>query len=331
MYPNISKVKFGIPMPSQGILSKKGLELSSSAGGGEIVGGYIDPATVGVERCWLTVDNGYGMSTELITIRSIDPYAPVLSPEVSLNSKTGLNINYVPEGSFLTTGSGERVRTVEWTAKNLPDGLSLDSGTGRITGKVETVGSYLFTLSVQTNCGSASSVVALYVSPMQAETLDNPFESGNGLVLSIESLLGTEEIAVWRVSPPGGEVLFTPAKCDVIEEIDYYDRRNNQWQFSETQKRLYGNSYFLADIDHIETDSSSTSVFFKFTSMTNGSRFSTITTRNIDWGTAVYRYGDLEISLPVSTFVSLPPRNTQEWSSRKAVFQYFVSVSPIGS
>lgn len=129
-----------------------------------------------MDKVLVTVNNGYGTASEIVTVNYLDLLAPVFKPAtVTLNCKQNVDVNWLPTGSHLVLGSGDRIRHVEWTARDLPDGISLDTKIGRLTGKISVCGNYESYLTVSTNCGIATCKLLWIVSPLQVATISNPF------------------------------------------------------------------------------------------------------------------------------------------------------------
>ena len=100
---------------------------------------------------------------ELITSKKTEPYilTPVPSDKPQINSAKVFGVR--PGNPFLYTIAATGKRPMTFSAKNLPDGLALDSLTGLITGKLLQRGDYKVTLMVVNELGSTEKELLIKV------------------------------------------------------------------------------------------------------------------------------------------------------------------------
>lgn len=191
---------------------------------------------MGVDRVRITVDNGFGTSSELVTVKYLDLLSPVIEP-VTLDCKQNVDINWLPTGKFLMLGSGDRIRHVEWSAINLPDGIHLDTETGRLTGKISAYGNYESYLSVSTNCGTATCKLLWAVAPARILTLSNP--SCRTVYFNPNATQCLE--LVWCVSPQGGKVQYaSQTRYMYVHYRDVYNSKSGGRSFGSATYKETG-------------------------------------------------------------------------------------------
>ncbi|MBN2019647.1 MAG: putative Ig domain-containing protein [Sedimentisphaerales bacterium] len=86
---------------------------------------------------------------------------PNESPKPRINSAKVFGVR--PGNPFLFTIASTGTRPMTFEAKGLPEGLTLDSQTGRITGKVEKPGTYIVTLKASNALGKAAGTLKIIV------------------------------------------------------------------------------------------------------------------------------------------------------------------------
>ena len=102
---------------------------------------------------------------------------PKVSPEPRINGAKVFGVR--PGNPFLFTIAATGKKPMSFSAENLPEGLTLDSSTGRITGNTITEGTYDVTLKVQNSLGKAESNLKIVVGDKIALTPPMGWNSWN--------------------------------------------------------------------------------------------------------------------------------------------------------
>ena len=118
---------------------------------------------------------------KLITFNPISSYPYILTPKPSDKPKINSAGVYGarPGSPFLFRIPATGDRPMIFSAKNLPDGLTIDSNTGIITGKVETKGTYEVVLNAKNAKGSASKKLKIEIGDRIALTPTMGWNSWN--------------------------------------------------------------------------------------------------------------------------------------------------------
>ncbi len=103
-----------------------------------------------------------------------------------------------PGSTFLYTIPATGIRPMSFSAENLPAGLTLDSKTGRITGRINTPGEYTVKLTATNSLGSASREFRIIAGDKIALTPPMGWNSWNcwGNAVSQEKVLSSAKAMV---------------------------------------------------------------------------------------------------------------------------------------
>lgn len=150
----------------------KQLELIVTDGGN---GPYYDHAD------WADAKFETSEGAKLITFNPISSKPYILTPKQSNKPKINSACVYGgrPNSPFLFRIAATGDRPMIFSAKNLPDGLTIDSNTGIITGKVETKGTYEVVLNAKNAKGSASKKLKIEIGDRIALTPTMGWNSWN--------------------------------------------------------------------------------------------------------------------------------------------------------
>ena len=118
---------------------------------------------------------------KLITFNPISSIPYILTPKPSDKPKINSASVYGgrPNSPFLFRVAATGERPMTFSAKNLPDGLTIDSKTGIITGKVDTKGTYEVVLNAKNAKGSASKKLKIEIGDRIALTPTMGWNSWN--------------------------------------------------------------------------------------------------------------------------------------------------------
>ena len=159
--------------------------LSINSGSGAITG---TPSATGTNSVTLTARDTGGLSTTGVVSINVAPNtAPVFSGSaLSATGTIGSMLSYtLPTGTFTDANTGQ---TLTYTVSGLPAGLSINSGSGAITGMPSATGVSSVTITATDPAGaSASGTVSLSVSPNQSPVFSGSLASATGLVGSMFS------------------------------------------------------------------------------------------------------------------------------------------------
>ncbi len=159
--------------------------LSINSGSGALTG---TASTTGSNSVVFTATDTGGLSaSSTLGITVVPNVAPVFSGSLaSVSATVGTPLNYtLPTGTFTDANTGQ---TLGYTATGLPAGLSINSGSGAITGTPSATGTSSVTLTARDTGGlSTSGVVAINVAPNQAPVFSGSALSATGLVGSMFS------------------------------------------------------------------------------------------------------------------------------------------------
>ena len=150
----------------------KQLELIVTDGGN---GPYYDHAD------WADAKFETSEDAKLITFNPISSIPYILTPKPSDKPKINSASVYGgrPNSPFLFRVAATGERPMTFSAKNLPDGLTIDSKTGIITGKVDTKGTYEVVLNAKNAKGSASKKLKIEIGDRIALTPTMGWNSWN--------------------------------------------------------------------------------------------------------------------------------------------------------
>ena len=150
----------------------KQLELIVTDGGN---GPYYDHAD------WADAKFETSEGAKLITFNPISSIPYILTPKPSDKPKINSASVYGgrPNSPFLFRVAATGERPMTFSAKNLPDGLTIDSKTGIITGKVDTKGTYEVVLNAKNAKGSASKKLKIEIGDRIALTPTMGWNSWN--------------------------------------------------------------------------------------------------------------------------------------------------------
>ena len=150
----------------------KQLELIVTDGGN---GPYYDHAD------WADAKFETSEDAKLITFNPISSKPYILTPKPSDKPKINSASVYGgrPNSPFLFRVAATGERPMTFSAKNLPDGLTIDSKTGIITGKVDTKGTYEVVLNAKNAKGSASKKLKIEIGDRIALTPTMGWNSWN--------------------------------------------------------------------------------------------------------------------------------------------------------
>ena len=150
----------------------KQLELIVTDGGN---GPYYDHAD------WADAKFETSEGAKLITFNPISSKPYILTPKPSNKPKINSASVYGgrPNSPFLFRVAATGERPMTFSAKNLPDGLTIDSKTGIITGKVDTKGTYEVVLNAKNAKGSASKKLKIEIGDRIALTPTMGWNSWN--------------------------------------------------------------------------------------------------------------------------------------------------------
>ncbi len=149
-----------------------GLSISSSTG--TITG---TPTTNNAYSTTVTINDGFGGSDSEGFTFTIANTAPVLAMIGDQSSSVGTAANVTPSAS---DANGD---TIGWSATGLPTGLSIDSGTGAITGTPSAAGSYSTVVSISDgNSGADSESLTWTVVVGNAPPVLTPIEERSATV-----------------------------------------------------------------------------------------------------------------------------------------------------
>ncbi|GGP04813.1 alpha-galactosidase [Cloacibacterium rupense] len=150
----------------------KQLELIVTDGGN---GPYYDHAD------WADAKFETSEGTKLITFNPISSIPYILTPKPSDKPKINSASVYGgrPNSPFLFRVAATGERPMTFSAKNLPDGLTIDSKTGIIIGKVDTKGTYEVVLNAKNAKGSASKKLKIEIGDRIALTPTMGWNSWN--------------------------------------------------------------------------------------------------------------------------------------------------------
>lgn len=150
----------------------KQLELIVTDGGN---GPYYDHAD------WADAKFETSEDAKLITFNPISSIPYILTPKPSDKPKINSASVYGgrPNSPFLFRVAATGERPMTFSAKNLPDGLTIDSKTGMITGKVDTKGTYEVVLNAKNAKGSASKKLKIEIGDRIALTPTMGWNSWN--------------------------------------------------------------------------------------------------------------------------------------------------------
>ena len=150
----------------------KQLELIVTDGGN---GPYYDHAD------WADAKFETSEGAKLITFNPISSIPYILTPKSSDKPKINSASVYGgrPNSPFLFRVASTGERPMTFSAKNLPDGLTIDSKTGIITGKVDTKGTYEVVLNAKNAKGSASKKLKIEIGDRIALTPTMGWNSWN--------------------------------------------------------------------------------------------------------------------------------------------------------
>jgi len=84
-------------------------------------------------------------------------------PNASPRINTAMVFGATPGNPFLFTVATTGIRPIQFSADNLPKGLSIDLKTGIITGSVKESGNYLTTLKAKNEFGEASKELKIVI------------------------------------------------------------------------------------------------------------------------------------------------------------------------
>ena len=159
--------------------------LSINSGSGAITG---TPSATGTNSVTLTARDTGGLSTTGVVSINVAPNtAPVFSGSaLSATGTIGSMLSYtLPTGTFTDANTGQ---TLTYTVSGLPAGLSINSGSGAITGMPSATGVSSVTITATDPAGaSASGTVSLSVAPNQSPVFSGSLASATGLVGSMFS------------------------------------------------------------------------------------------------------------------------------------------------
>ena len=183
-----------------------GLSIDASTG---VITGTV--TTAGTYNFAVSVTTNIGTATENVTaVIEMHSYPPsVDSGSFSCNMTQEL-VRYIPAGTNTELDSSKGITSVQWSASNLPSGLSINSSTGNITGTPPTAGTWNATVTCTTNYGSASNTITITVNKYYPPKISltafdaNMTQSvsgvyGSGTNVDIDSSKGITSVA-WSAS-----------------------------------------------------------------------------------------------------------------------------------
>lgn len=141
----------------------KGLAITSPSLSGEKRGtGVITgtPLQDSISRVLLRVETNYGTAEEYVTVKTKPPYEPSFEEETKpISAKTGEDIDIQLTGTNMVPTADYTVRDVRWEADNLPEGVTLNPVTGRLTGRPVTGGNSTTVITCRNQSGIATQVI----------------------------------------------------------------------------------------------------------------------------------------------------------------------------
>jgi hypothetical protein len=138
-----------------------GLSVNTSTG---LISGT--PTTVGTYSVTISATNAGGTGSATLVI-TISPAAPVIQPPFTATGTVGSNFSYTINATNNPTS---------YNATGLPAGLTINTSTGKITGKPTTAGIYQVTLSATNAGGTGTATLVITVGPFTATgTVGVPF------------------------------------------------------------------------------------------------------------------------------------------------------------
>ena len=140
--------------------------LSVNTGTGAITG---TPSGAGTSSVTISATNASGTGTASLSI-TINP--PPSSPPV-ITSATTASANVGVSFTYNITASNS---PASYNATNLPAGLSVNTGTGAITGQPTTAGTTNVTISATNNAGTGSATLAITVTALTPGSLPAPWQ-----------------------------------------------------------------------------------------------------------------------------------------------------------
>lgn len=168
--------------------------LSINSGTGAITG---TPTTNNAYSTTVTINDGFGGSDSESFTFTIANTAPVLAMIGDQSSTTGTAVNVTPSA---TDTNGD---SISWSATGLPTGLSIDAGTGAITGTPSAAGTYNTTINISDgNSGTDSETLTWTVVSGNAAPVLTPIEAQSHVV--------------------GATVSFTPSASDANSDTLTY-------------------------------------------------------------------------------------------------------------
>lgn len=183
-----------------------GLSIDASTG---VITGTV--TTAGTYNFAVSVTTNIGTATENVTaVIEMHSYPPsVDSGSFSCNMTQEL-VRYIPAGTNTELDSSKGITSVQWSASNLPSGLSINSSTGNITGTPPTAGTWNATVTCTTNYGSASNTITITVNKYYPPTISlSSFDAnmtqsvsgvyGSGTNVDIDSSKGITSVQ-WSAS-----------------------------------------------------------------------------------------------------------------------------------
>lgn len=182
-----------------------GLSIDSSTG---VISGTPTVTTAAIDYTVTATDaNG---ATVNFSINIDVNTAPTLSYTIKRNltvnrpaDTTGGNTNYT-----VSTGGGTGTRTYSVFSGTLPPGLTLNTGTGAITGTPTTAGSYSAVIRVTDSAGYfTDATFAITVNPAPTLTYTSPISvprTSNGVVVATPTLSGGTGPFTYSISPVSG-------------------------------------------------------------------------------------------------------------------------------
>jgi hypothetical protein len=130
-----------------------GLSVNTSTG---LISGT--PTTAGTSSVTISATNAGGTGSATLVI-TINPAAPVIQPPFTATGTVGSNFSYTINATNNPTS---------YNATGLPAGLTINTSTGKITGKPTTAGIYQVTLSATNAGGTGTATLVITVGPFTA-------------------------------------------------------------------------------------------------------------------------------------------------------------------